>query len=229
MKANKVEAFIFKFFFLIGMFFFIIGLFICYKLIDPKGKIETKGIISDIEKIKSGNEYKYNVYVKYIVEDKEYISSLNLYSSDYYIGKEINIYYLEDNPTKIGSKIGDYLFLIFPGLGLIFILIGGIWFIIDINRKNKRKILLKKGNYIWADYIETVYNNQYKVNGQSPYNIICQWENPEDSKLYTFKSENLWFNPKEIINRNNIKNFPVYVENKNLKNYYVDIESIKED
>lgn len=61
------------------------------------------------------------MYVSYNVDGRTYESELSGYSSSFYKGKEINIYYDKSNPTKIGMRSLDLLFLMFPGFGLIFL------------------------------------------------------------------------------------------------------------
>ena len=87
------------------------------------------------------------------------------------------------------------------------------------------KKLKENGELIYANYVETVLNTSYRVNGKCPYNIICEWNNPLDNNKYIFKSKNIWINPENIIEEKNIKQFPVYIDN-NKKKYTIDIESL---
>lgn len=169
------------------------------------------------------------MYVTYSVDGKKYESKLNGYSASFYEGKEIEIYYDKENPSKIGVKSLDLLFLIFPGIGLIFFIIGGTGIIIKIKRIKLEKNLKENGEVIYANYVETIINTSYKVNGKHPYNIICEWNNPEDNKKYIFKSKNIWLNPEHIIEKRNIKEFPIYLDNKNKKKYVIDIDSLTEN
>ncbi len=66
------------------------------------------------------------------------------------------------------------------------------------------------------------------VNGRSPYNIICEWNNPLNGEKYKFKSKNIWKNPEGIIEEKNIKQFPVYINSQDLSKYAVDIDELKE-
>lgn len=82
---------------------------------------------------------------------------------------------------------------------------------------------------IHAEYVETILNRSYSVNGRHPYNIICKWDNPVDNKKYIFKSDNIWTNPEDIINERNVKTFPVYINRDKIKDYVVDIQQIEEN
>ena len=40
---------------------------------------------------------------------------------------------------------------------------------------------------------------RYSVNGQHPWRILAQWQNPATGKLHLFHSENLWFDPSRFV------------------------------
>lgn len=230
MKENRIENLVWIIFFSIGLIFFLIGVIICANIFNYENKIETTGAITEISyhNHSRGNS-SYDVYVSYNVDNTQYESKLNSYSSSFYEGKEIDIYYDKENPSKIGIKSLDLLFLMFPGFGLIFVIIGGIGIIIKIKKKKDEKKLKTTGKTIYANYVETVANTSYRVNGKHPYNIICEWNNPLDNKKYIFKSKNLWINPESIILEKNIKQFPIYIDESNKKKYIVDTDSLTED
>ena len=231
MNKNKLENWVWIIFFIIGIVFVIIGLIISTKnIFNYENKVATTGIITQISLYRnhSGNR-SYQVNVLYNVEGKEYESILNGYVSSFYKGKEIDIYYDKDNPSKISSKSLDLVFLIFPGIGLIFVTIGGIGILVKTKKKKLKNKLKENGELIYANYIETVLNSSYSSNGIHPYNIICEWNNPQDGKKYVFKSENIWINPKTLLEEKNIKTLPVYINLENISQYFVDIDSLVEN
>ena len=219
MKENKIENLIWTIFASIGAIFVIIGLAVFGSIFNYENKVDTVGTITGISSYYSGTNHNRNheVYVSYTVDGKEYESRLNSYSSSFYEGKEIDIYYDKDNPNKIGVKSLDLLFLIFPGIGLFFFIIGGTGILVKINKRKSEKKLKENGELIYANYVETVLNTSYRVNGKCPYNIICEWNNTLDSKKYIFKSKNICINPENIIKDKDIKQFPVYIDNNNTK------------
>ena len=125
MKIRTLENLIWILFFIIGLLFTVIGAVIGVNTLNYENKVDTMGTITRIEYYTDidGDRLE-NVYVSYYVEQKQYESKLTGYSSDFYEGKEINIYYDKNNPNEIGVKSLDLLFLIFPGIGLIFLIIG---------------------------------------------------------------------------------------------------------
>lgn len=230
MKRSRIENLIWIIFAGVGLIFTIIGIIIVSNIFNYENKIDTKGVITEISSYRNSNGNRnHDVYISYNIDGKEYESRLNSYSSDFYEGKEIDIYYDKDNPNKIGVKSLDLIFLIFPVIGLIFLVIGGTGILVKLNKKKLEKKLKENGELIYANYIETVLNTAYTVNGRHPYNIICEWNNPEDDKKYILKSKNIWVNPENILEEKNIKTLPVYISLKNKKQYFIDIDSLTED
>lgn len=230
MKIRTLENLIWILFFVIGLVFTIIGVVIGANTLNYENKVDTIGTITRIEYYTDidGDRLE-NVYVSYYVEQQQYESKLTGYSSDFYEGKEIDIYYDKNNPNEIGVKSLDLLFLIFPGIGLIFLIIGATGLLVKINKKRRKKKLKVYGEKVEANYRETTLNTIYSVNNVHPYNIICEWNNPTDNKKYIFKSENLWTNPEIMIAEKNIQTFPVYIDRKNKKKYIVDVDILTEN
>ena len=229
MKENKLENLIWIILASIGAIFVIIGLVVFGSVFNYEKKVDSVGTITEILSYRSTNHnINHEVYVSYTVEGKEYKSRLNSYSSSFYEGKEIDIYYDKDNPNKIGVKSLDLLFLIFPGIGLIFLIIGGTGILVKINKKKSEENLKENGKLIYANYVETVLNTSYRVNGKCPYNIICEWNDTLDNKKYIFKSKNIWINPEKIIKEKDIKQFTVYIDN-DRKKYVIDVDILTEN
>ena len=230
MKENKAESLIWIIFAIIGTMFVIIGLTVFGTRNNYENKVDTKGTITEISSYRdSTGDDEHEVYVSYTVGGRRYKSKLNGYSSSFYEGKEIDIYYDKDNPNNIGTKSLDKLFLIFPGIGMIFVIMGVSGIVIKIKNDVKEKSLKENGELIYADYVEIVSNNLYEVNGRHPYNIICEWNDPLDGKKYVFKSRNIWTDPESTIEERNIKQFPVYINRDNMKKYAIDIDVLTEN
>lgn len=124
-KMDRVENLIWIIFSILGSVFLVIGLGVCSNIFNKDNKVETIGTISNMYSYRnSDGDTNYNVFVTYIVDGVEYESRLNGYSSNFYEGKRIKIYYDKNNPNKIGSESLDLLFLLFPGIGFIFAMIG---------------------------------------------------------------------------------------------------------
>ena len=227
MKECKLENLVWIIFFSLGVVFILVGLIIYLCFFNYQNKIETTGTITKISAYRNDNDSDYDVYVSYNVNGKDYENILNGYASNFYEGKKIKIYYDKDNPNKIGMKSLDLLFLIFPSIGLIFLIIGGLGIFVKVKKKRLEKNLKLNGKLIYADYVETVINYSYRVNGRCPYNIILNWTNPVNNKTYIFKSKNIWLDSEDIIKEKNITKFPVYINSK--MKYYVDVDILVKD
>ena len=152
---------------------------------------------------------------------------IRAYSSTFYVGKEIKIYYQKDNPNEIGVKSLDLLILLFPFMGSMFAIFGGVNIYKVIKEKKTKNNLLKTGIKIEAHYVESIKNKYLTVLNHHPYHIICKYINPLDNKEYTFKSRRIWQDPSSYIKDANITVFTVYVDKNNMNKYYVDTDILE--
>lgn len=105
MKERKLENLIWIIFAGIGAIFVVIGFVMFDNIFTYTNKVDTVGTITEISPYRNTNHDRdYRVYVSYTAEGKEYESILGGYSSSFYEGKEIEIYYDKDNPNEIGAK-----------------------------------------------------------------------------------------------------------------------------
>lgn len=228
MKINKAEYMLWIIFSLAGVVFLIVGATLIFaNNSDVEDRVFVTGVITEISSYRDNDgERKQNVYVSYDVDGRRYESKLNAYSSSFKEGKEIEIYYDRNNPTKIGTNVTDILLFVFPAMGLLLVVIGGTGIYKKIKKKQDNRKLKETGERIFANYLEVSTNTSYVVNGRYPYNIICKWTNPEDQEEYIFKSENIWDDPSSIIEEKNIKTFAIYLDPTNKKKYVMDIDEI---
>ena len=183
-------------------------------------------IITSIEEM---DEDDYKILVSYVIDGNIYNSKLNTYSSSYYEGKEITIYYDKTNPVSIADTDIDIIAIIFGGVGIYAIAIAIIIIIFKL-RKKQLIIKLKETGYITnAKYLRTSINALFTVNGKHPYKIICEMDNSIDGKTHEICSKNIWYNPEKIIKERNIKSFRVYYNPNNLKQYYMDVDMYLEN
>ena len=200
---------------------------------NEKNKIYTTATISRIEEKIDENttEVSHTTYVKYTAGKKTYEAMINYYDTNYEVGQEIKIYYYKDDNTKAGTKQGEDLskFFFFLSLGLLAI---NIIAIIAKHRGKKkeeeRRNSISKENFmtVKAKYVETVINSDITVFGTHPYNIICEWKNPEDKKKYRFVSEDLWRSPQRKILEKSITSFEVQFDKTDVNNYKIIIPEV---
>lgn len=229
MRKKNPTKIVFIIFFVMGLLFFIGGLFLFSMLyIKESDRRYVNATIVDIESYRDDDgDLRHVVTVDYYVEGNRYENSLGYYNANMRVGDEVEIYYSIKDPKLTGVEGREYVNLILPGFGVIFLLVGSVGLIKDIINKNKRKKLIESGMQIYAQFDGVGTNISVAVNGVNPYVILCKWLNPRDNKEYLFKSDDIWFDPSDIIRSRNITIFKVYINLDKPSEYVVDISMIE--
>lgn len=117
----------------IGLLIFVIGIIISIKVIflDIKNKEVTYGTITSM--------YDGTTVVEYKAGDGVYTKRFSAYSSTYYVGKTVKLYYKVGNEKSASLAGMRYLVLIVPGIGLIMTGMCGIVLIIDYIKNRKEE------------------------------------------------------------------------------------------
>jgi len=74
--------------------------------------------------------------------------------------------------------------------------------------------------------VDVQRNTSYSVNGQHPWRIIVQWQNPATGKLHLFRSDNLWFDPSRFVAQQ--KQIRVLIDPQKPKRYSMDVSFLPE-
>jgi hypothetical protein len=192
---------------------------------------KAEGSIIELIEVRSDDSVTYKPVFEFTTtkgETFEITSSSSSNPPSYFIGEAVEVLYEDVSPRD--AKINGYFSLwgfttILGALGAIFLIVGfGIIAYGSIKLK-KVSELKENGVAILAKYQSVQLNKSLKVNGQSPYQIHAQWTNPSTSKVHIFKSDNIWFDPSEFIDRDQMT---VLIEKDNPKKYYVDITFLPE-
>lgn len=178
----------------------------------------------------SGSSTTWAPVVQFSTPDGEshtFVSSSSSSPPSYSRGERVEVFYQDGNPE--GAVINGWFSLwggisIFGALGLVFTVMSGV--IVWVSRRGSmRRGLMKTGRRVDAKFQAVQENSGFSVNGRSPYQILCQWQDPQTSKLHLFLSENLWYDPSEFVHE---KTFPVYLQPGNADHYYMDISALPE-
>ena len=86
---------------------------------------ETTATIANIYRVDEGDDYHYDVFVKYTVDGKSYDSELGSYSSDMREGQEVSILYDSADPLAI-IPAGKGQVIYFFAAGVVCILLGAV-------------------------------------------------------------------------------------------------------
>jgi len=150
----------------------------------------------------------------------------NYQSSDMQQGDAVTVAFPPGEPKNayIKSFFSDWFLPLFLGLfGVIFGGIGGGGIYFNLKKSNMKKELFDegKGKKISADITGARLDTSYRVNGNSPFVIGAQWQEPATQMMYVFKSEYIWFDPSSFLHDK--KKIDVYIDERDPGRYYVDI------
>jgi len=153
----------------------------------------------------------------------EFTSSVGSNPATYSRGDVVEVLYQSSSPDQ--ARINGFFSL--WGFSLILALLGfgfsvaGLSIVLfGILKVKKVKYLKRHGVPVLAKFQGVNVNDSIRVNGRSPYQISAQWQNPYTSEIHTFNSDNIWFDPTDYINRNDIT---VLIDKKNPDRHYIDI------
>ncbi len=224
----------------IGVIFLIIGclflvgaaLFTNHSITFQKTALRVQGTVVGMQKKiskdsdSSSTRISYSPIVDYTdLQNQSHQLESNSSSNppSYEIGEKVEVLY---QPGKAGSAqidswIDNWLGpVIIGGFGGIFSVIGlGVLFIPYLRGKQKQKLMLT-GTPLKAKVISVELNTSIQVNNRCPFNIVCQSNNVIEKKVYVFRSSNIWFDPTDFIENDEIT---VYIDKRNPKKYWVDI------
>lgn len=227
----KTPKFVKYFFAFVGLTMLTIASFVFKSSLDfiENSKV-TEGIVIDLLSVQSsGSNNRSTTYAPLVqfTDNKggqfEFVSSISSSPASYDIGENVEVIYHSKQPKE--AKIKGFFAIwgletIMGSVGAIFFCIGFALLFSDQKKKSIRKYLRQNGRRITPDYLWVELNEFYSVNNKHPYQIMAQWKNPANSEVHIFKSDNIWFDPKEFIGTEKIT---VLIDSKNLKRYLMDL------
>jgi len=191
-----------------------------------KNALTTDGTVVELVRSRSSDSDTYRPVVVFKSNGGstiEFTSSSGSNPPSYSKGEIVEILYQESSPEQ--AKINSFFSLwgattILGGLGSVFFLVGFSIILLGSLKSKKIEYLRKNGVPIKAKFQNVKVNGSLEVNGRNPYQICAQWKNPTTSEIHIFNSENIWFDPTDHINTDEVT---VLIERNNPKKYYVDI------
>jgi len=143
------------------------------------------------------------------------------------LGERIELWYDPADPDKVVMSGMDRWFVpIF--LGVFFLIFGGVGYgglIYQFLKKRDRAWLMENGQAVEAMLIGVERDYSLKVNGVSPFVIQGQWLDRTADKMYTFNSENIWYDPSEYVQGQTLW---VLIDPAKPKRYYMDVSFLPE-
>lgn len=217
-------------FFFTGALFAGIGGFFFYDNIKFKESAETcEALITEIEVYRdSDGDTYHNVFVRYEIDGHVYDEELNYYTADMSEGDVITLYYDPANPSKTVVDGGNFLFIVFIGLGSVFAIMGLCFLIKAIKDKRMVKRVIAMNCIIQAQIGDFSIDGSLMVNGRHPFVLRASAISPYDGQAYEFRSDAIWNDLRPILQAYNITKVPVYVNPQNYKEYYMDMTNINQ-
>ena len=230
--AKSMLIIIGSIFALLGFIFTAVGVISLIKDMSFMRNAETTdAVITDIESEHYGSgedrKTRHTVWVEYTVDGTDYSEVLNEmtdnYSSSMREGKSIKVYYDPDNPSDVRT-VSYVLEIVFFSLGLPFLIVGVIFAAVNISAKKKIKRLIQNGEAVTGKIINVRMNVNVRINNMHPYKADCEVINPFDGQRYLYSSGNITYDIRNFTG----EDVTVYIDRKNPKNYYVDVEGLIE-
>lgn len=227
MKATKIISYVFA---VIGTGLLVATFFVTTSTLNfvAKSKVTSGKVVDLVEHTSTDSDnhdsYTYAPVIDFTTADNQDIEFESDVSSNppaYHAGDSVQVLY--DPASPHDAKINSFFELWFASLilgllGLVFAGIGYGLIIAGIRRAALIKKLLASGQKVEAAVKQVALNTSIKVNGRSPYQIICEYNDGGEVRVFT--SDDIWFDPTEYLKEQKIS---VYVDPANHKKYYVDI------
>lgn len=156
-------------------------------------------------------------------ERYEFTSSAGSNPPSFRPGDRVRVYYLREDPYDAeiddffslwgGALILGFLGTVFSAFGFGFLLPG------VFSRRNNAR-LRREGTPVQAEIQEVEYRRHIRVGGRSPWRVKAQWRNPRTGLVHIFTSEDIWFDPKAYLDREQVT---VYIDPEKPKRHYIDL------
>ena len=109
----------------------------------------------------------------------------------------------------------------FFGVGLFFFVLGVFFLGYELRKKLSQNALVKNGYCIYATITGIEENLSVTINGEHPYVVIAEYEDPYSGEKHIFRSKDIRNFPHETLG-NCVK---VYMKQGQYEKYYMDIDS----
>lgn len=190
------------------------------------GARETEGTVIALGRSRSSSSTTYYPVVTFNDARGQHIEFSSSSSSNppaYSRGETVSVLYEVESPEN--ARINDFMslwgaVLILSILGGVFFLVGMGLFVVPALKNRKEAYLRKHGTIIETRFQNVEYNEGVSVNGRSPFQVITQWQNPDNAEIHLFRSNNLWYDPTNHINVDTIR---VFIDRNNPRKYAVDL------
>ncbi len=191
-----------------------------------KEAVKAEGAVVELVRSQSSDSTTYRPVVHFLSQDGrqiEFTSTSGSNPPSYTSGEKVEVLYLPSAPQD--ARINGFFSLwggpvIVGGMGSLFFLIGAGIMLAGLFKGRSDDKLRLHGTPVSTQFQSVEQNRSLSVNGRHPFRIFTQWHNPATSELHIFQSNNLWFDPSDHINQQQIT---VFIDAANPKKYLVDL------
>lgn len=215
----------------IGLLFLAVGAFTAWRAFTfTDSSAKAAGTVVELRLSRSGSSSSGHAPVVRFTTNEgrtvEFVSSVSSKPPAYKIGEEVEVLYDPKDPwhAEIDSFVSLWL------LPSILFLPGGVFFMIGsvmiyLRKKKDEMIawLKKRGTQISADIQGVAENTSISVNGRHPFRIIAQCMDTSGRGIHIFKSDNIWYDPKNYLAEHGMTKINVLVDPKNYRRHFMDI------
>lgn len=195
-----------------------------YDLYLENKSVTIKAQITSINYVNGKNQ----ATVKYRLTGHEYETSISIKENKYSVDDTITIKVNMYNPTL--EIINNHYYIYIPGiiLSIVIMILSFPYLIKYYKRQNYIKELKKNNLFVNATITAVFINNNEKLkkSGQLPYRLRAKYFNPQTNSEYVFESEDTYVNINDPISEYQKTTVVVYLNQSDLNNYYVDLESL---
>jgi len=138
-------------------------------------------------------------------------------------GESVGVIYAPGAPDEavIDSFVDRFLMpLVFGGLGTVFAGIGLSLLFVHVRGRRIAAQLRASGLPIQARVTECYRDTSVRVNGRSPWRVMCQATHPATGKVHSFRSEAVWVDPGPQLAGREVR---VFVDPARPERYLVDL------
>lgn len=191
-----------------------------------KKAVEISGVIMDIRSyFDDDDNVQHDVYVNYQYNGRRYeYVQLNYYSSSMREREAIKLKIDPDNPRIVKAERESlFVFLMTGGMGIAFSLFGYIPLISLLRDVFGTDKVSFEGKYIYGIVERIDIDYSCSANGEHPYILYCYYNDIDTGKIYEFKSDYIWTDPRQELPVGS--QVRIYVKNKKYTDYSVDVKS----
>jgi hypothetical protein len=200
--------------------------------------LSAEGTVVDLQETHRGGSVMYKPVIRFVDKFGEVVEFTFSVSSNplpYARDEKVEILYSANDSQNviIDSFVEKWGGAIVTAIiGIYFFSVGVIIFVIGILKIRKKDYLQRYSVAVnakvqsvqsvqFVQFVQSVQpKHSFSVNGRNPFVIVCHWMSPATKCVDIFESNNIWSDPSDYMDTEEIK---VFMNKYNAKKYYVDI------